>query len=1124
MSSDPDNLTCAVPSSISPLQNPASKAHLSTLARIVKAQIGLLASNLTTENYAKIAPEMKGVGLVETYGEDIRQHLIRFLLTGLYKQPQDPMDRCPQLLQLREMIGTATSKNTSDNNSMKAFVTFAETFSQFCKSDSAASLIELDSFFTQLRLDSFEQFVLSSLLYLTASDAVAEQAKTIASIKFKNTIDQLSNLGTLPGILLFWCVDAINKCTSSGFEFFSLEDIQMFAHLIPEHCTDENIINMAQDIQRRARAKNDVNDEEWRESLLSKRMLEAGYECCSSLDSLRKLFGDVWPMEKDVAVALGFMARTYTNMSGVGNGSPVESNWNVENFVTVIQEKVPDIDWMRVIENFDYPHFFLYDVKGLEILVRAWRQSPRGAGPFPINMFFGKWRNLKGQLSALYQMARAPTDILSTAESSDYKVIELEDFSNSSLNVRNTALELYKSQLNSLDLIECVLGLSDTAVSLEVKVFIEMMVSISPELVFLGFLQAQNPLLLYQKEILSRLLLFFLTGHPSNSLVLTKLWLLNPNLFFKSILEMYETDSASLSRILDILHELKILSTVLGHQPFFFTIDLAALASQKDLLNLDKWLREQIAKHKDTFIHACLEFLSQKMVTERTYQDKNSRQSDDTLLPETANTFLRVLSESQMGPENTERLNIVHSICIQTNPMLSNASWNAVNKVTEVELPFSADVDREANSYYEKIYSGEMSIDEMTELLTKLKQSKNPRDQDVYACMIHILLDEYQFFPKYPEKELSITSALFGSLIQHHLMPSMSLGVALQCILDAVRHPVGSKMFNFGHQTLLRFQSRLAEWPQFCLNILQIPHMRQSNGDLMRYLIAIVRTPQLQLQDAPTLFQQSTLPVPLNNDNAVSQFSFTAIHIPQPATDDREVYESPAESIQDRIMFIINNVASHNIDEKFAELAISLNKSAYRWFSNYLVQKRVSLEPNYHELYLLLLDLLDSRLLYQHVLRETFINIQALLNSEKTVTSSSERNLLKNLGSWLGGLTLARSRPIKHKHLDFKELLLEGFDNDRLIVVIPFVCKVLEQCNRSVVFKPPNPWLMAIVKLLAELYRHANLKLNLKFEIEVLCKTISIEVNEIQASSLLQNRRLQTSSRASSGIRLPQVI
>jgi CCR4-NOT transcription complex subunit 1 len=60
---------------------------------------------------------------------------------------------------------------------------------------------------------------------------------------------------------------------------------------------------------------------------------------------------------------------------------------------------------------------------------------------------------------------------------------------------------------------------------------------------------------------------------------------------------------------------------------------------------------------------------------------------------------------------------------------------------------------------------------------------------------------------------------------------------------------------------------------------------------------------------------------------------------------------------------------------------------------------------------------------------------------------------------------------------------------------MPFVCKVLEQCKDSKVFRPPNPWLMAILGLLVELYRYADLKLNMKFEVEILCKNINIELS-----------------------------
>ncbi|KAH6869857.1 hypothetical protein BKA70DRAFT_1054431, partial [Coprinopsis sp. MPI-PUGE-AT-0042] len=109
----------------------------------------------------------------------------------------------------------------------------------------------------------------------------------------------------------------------------------------------------------------------------------------------------------------------------------------------------------------------------------------------------------------------------------------------------------------------------------------------------------------------------------------------------------------------------------------------------------------------------------------------------------------------------------------------------------------------------------------------------------------------------------------------------------------------------------------------------------------------------------------------------------------------------------------------------------------------------------------------------------------------------------QNIGSWLGTITLARDMPIKFKNPTFKELLMKG--GGRLIVAIPFLCKTLEPCAKSRVLKPPNPCLMAILSLLVELYHFADLKLNLKFEIEVLCKGLNIDLDTIEPTTILRN-------------------
>jgi len=47
---------------------------------------------------------------------------------------------------------------------------------------------------------------------------------------------------------------------------------------------------------------------------------------------------------------------------------------------------------------------------------------------------------------------------------------------------------------------------------------------------------------------------------------------------------------------------------------------------------------------------------------------------------------------------------------------------------------------------------------------------------------------------------------------------------------------------------------------------------------------------------------------------------------------------------------------------------------------------------------------------------------------------------------------------------------------------------------------------MALISLLAELYHHAELKLNLKFEIEVLCKALDINLDSVEATQIIRLR------------------
>lgn len=447
-----------------------------------------------------------------------------------------------------------------------------------------------------------------------------------------------------------------------------------------------------------------------------------------------------------------------------------------------------------------------------------------------------------------------------------------------------------------------------------------------------------------------------------------------------------------------------------------------------------------------------------------------------------------------MTPDDIAFFHEVRNRCCQLYPRLMNLMPGSDVEPGLSIASFSPEIENEVETIYKQMYDEQISVDQVIALLQRASKSPNPRDHEVFACTLHSLFDEYKFFnSSYPPRELQITAHFFGSLIQYELINSTPLGIAVRFVLDALRYPPDANLFKFGVTALAKFESRLYKWPDLCRTLLALPNLQDARPDLIdtaQRIVAQADAGQLG-PNGSVLGDVDQLPLP-----------FQSIR-PDPLT---EPIEEPEVEQSDKILFIINNLAPSNFEQKAAEMKERFKDEHARWLANYLVDQRISTEPNNHELYLRLLDYLQRKPVFRFVLHETFVKAANLLNSDQTLTSATDRTVLKNLASWLGALTLGRNRPLKHKNISFKDLLLEGYDNNRLLVAIPFVCKILEHGKNSVVFRPPNPWLMGVISLLAELYHFAELRLNDKFEIEVTCRALDIELDKVEATTILRNR------------------
>eukprot|EP00871_Galdieria_phlegrea_P002099 jgi/Galph1/2890/GphlegSOOS_G1564.1 len=471
-----------------------------------------------------------------------------------------------------------------------------------------------------------------------------------------------------------------------------------------------------------------------------------------------------------------------------------------------------------------------------------------------------------------------------------------------------------------------------------------------------------------------------------------------------------------------------------------------------------------------------------------------------------------------MPPELAESLHRLFANYVRINPRMDSISSNvdASRATSQHEaVSESPDIEEETNSFFKKVFSSKLSVDDGIKLLESYKNSTDTREQQLFACTIHNLLMNIGFFPNYPERVLRITGELFG--------------ISLRYVLEALRRP--GRMTMFGLAALRRFRNRLAEWPQYCAHIIHIPHVREEDPSLFEYVQKIAsKAKQVEsasllspngssnnltrtqrsvddIKNSNTLVKENSIPSSPEEHATMSELAGmtlaeksesliglnTSLSLENVLTSsgyNAEQVPTPSEELQEQVHFIMNNLSLDNLEEKVEELIQQLSDSSYQeWFSQYL--------RNYKK---------HWQKIFQLVLSKSYEYVNVLLSYDKVRFSHRIERCLKNMGSWIGMLTLARNKPILSKELDLKNILLVAYTKGRLIAAIPFTAKVLDSCKRSKIFRPPNPWLMAILSLLKELYNITDLKLNLKFEIEVLCKNISVDLREIATSDLLKER------------------
>ncbi|KAI4693473.1 uncharacterized protein J4E88_001845 [Alternaria novae-zelandiae] len=814
---------------------------------------------------------------------------------------------------------------------------------------------------------------------------------------------------------------------------------------------------------------------------------------------------------KEVLASAETRDISYQQVAAVLLYLALSTGYNAKNFVAALREHRTGqrIDWQDVVLAFDRDHLRIERHQFLAIY-NALLPVAQDNEKFDIQALWGgQWQHDLTQLYFVVAFLSSTRQELDVTQIPRLRTsYSMKTFENASDDAKSFAEEAVKHPFISLDataaLFNMIFQTSETYHTAQLMGIPDLVINPHTAEFLVAAAAVPKPWGALQEQALKQLFdPYFQKKLPIYNFVLYGLWKQDFQWLTDRFVDAYNADSMTLTLVLEHAETNNWLEQLIRSNTDI-SLDLAAQAHARGKFDLQPWLEQTFDQAGPLFRRILTNFLSARAAEEM------QRARDDHLplnLPLAVKTVYPLLGFlSDCGLPEPELLPLQRN-CIQAYPRLINYG-EGVDDIIDANgqngnsLP--DDADKKMQEHFKNMYSGDSDVRDIISALKKYKESRDPADQELFACMIHGLFDEYNCFGEYPLEALATTAVLFGGIINFNLLSRIALQVGLAMVLEAVQeYRPEDSMYKFGLQALIHFSNRLSEWPNYCDQLLIVPGLQGTE--------IFIKAEEVVGQQLGEVNGDGHNGIGMTNGNGIDEAlhqepavpKFSCLYVDPPLRP--ELYEDPDEDVQDKVLFVLNNVSERNLRDKINDLTEAVEERHHQWFANYLVEERAKMQPNFQQLYLDMLDLFNDKTLWAEVLRETYSSVIRMLNTDSTL-GSTERGHLKNLGSWLGSLTIARDQPIKFRNISFKDLLHEGYDTDRLLLVIPFTCKVLVQAQKSTIFKPPNPWLMEMLGVLMELYHFADLKLNQKFEIEVLCKGLELDHKNIDPTNSIRGR------------------
>ncbi|KAF1745304.1 hypothetical protein MXB_685, partial [Myxobolus squamalis] len=648
-----------------------------------------------------------------------------------------------------------------------------------------------------------------------------------------------------------------------------------------------------------------------------------------------------------------------------------------------------------------------------------------------------------------------------------------------------------------------------------------------PDILFLGILQQPRiEILGTTRNILHELLIYYIKTEKSSIEMLKYAWAipchaekLQP-LILQSMQEYFTqtyTDiNVRVNRIIDVAYTLNAINILLKMPSLAFVVEIAIMAGKRNLIILYSWMNDQFVEYKESFLLTLYSYIQKHYI-------KLFSTNVGQLLIDSA----RVIEHASVLDEIFQFLQYHRNLLsLEVKNQIENAFGNyrhifesatlARCAHDRVKIEEAADVICLVLSVILKSATNKEKFKEIDEFIKRFSFTytvDNPKNSLYFVIEVLTTINYYAYIPL---KDLHAIACMISRLVDYKYIDlqravnlidrilneypccsrffymAVTIISCCGCPITSAFRPVSTKWL---HST---FFSSLPPFLRYCIEYthhlgyvplsenkkIAFEDPQQLASQMFQYII--------QLSDRADVKHKSIFYI-----TEIETLSKAIPPFKSPGEPDRTPYST-------LINRILNNLTEENVEES-AKILYHRRINDYRWISYHIVRERVPTQMQLHRVYRRFIKLIDNHELYWMVRTETSLYIREILAVLEFDNQKKERDLLCTLGFWMGLITIADNKPLIYSEINIKHILIEAGikSQDDVARLIPFFKSFLSCAKESFIFNINNPWILSICSVLVEIHSRPDIRNVLKFEIEMLVRSLGFNLKVIPMSDYL---------------------